>query len=233
MRLLLGSGGLSTDERRENWIEVLDEFLGPIERILFVPQALPEHDHYVAGMRKRRLFAARDVEALHQVEDPIAAVERADAIYVGGGNTFRLLAYLQQEDLLGPIRSRVERGMPYVGISAGTNVACPTIQTTNDMPITWPRGGPSALGLVPYQINAHYFGGATWVKVGESYVCYGGETRDDRLREFHEMNTRPILALWEGGWVRVEGSEQTIGGAPARWLMAEGAPRELVAGDPL
>ncbi|HMP03941.1 MAG TPA: dipeptidase PepE, partial [Gemmatales bacterium] len=140
------------------------------------------------------------------------------------GNTFRLLDTLQRLGLIEAIRARVAAGMPYLGVSAGTNVACPTIMTTNDMPIVWPTS-PRALHLVPFQINPHYFEGQTHVKVGETFHEHFGETRDERLKEFHERNDVPVLGLWEAGMVRVEGAMARLLGTPAR-LFRRGQPAE-------
>jgi dipeptidase E len=156
-------------------------------------------------------------------------VERAEAIFVGGGNTFRLLAELYRLDLLDVIRQRVHEGMPYLGISAGCNVACPTIKTTNDMPITLPPD-LRALGLVPFQINPHYYFGQTFLQQGETYVPHFGETRDDRLREFHEMNDTPVIGLWEAGVLRVEGARMWLDGAPARIFHKGQTPEDVAPG---
>ncbi|MDJ0975270.1 MAG: dipeptidase PepE [Planctomycetota bacterium] len=230
MRLLLGSGGLSTPERVEAWLQAFDAFLGDIDRFLFVPHALAAHDRYVAGLEERGFTAGRTLVGLHREADPVAAVEAAPAIFVGGGNSFRLLATIQAMGLIEPIRRRVAAGMPYIGISAGSNLACPTIMTTNDMPITAPDG-LDALDLVPFQINPHYFAGRTWIRqADEQFLPYGGETRDDRIREFHEMNTRPVLGVWEGGWVRVEGGSTHLEGSPARLFRRDADPVDLEAG---
>jgi dipeptidase E len=230
MRLLLGSGGLSTAARREAWSTTLDEFLGPVRRVLFVPWALADHDRYVEIMARRGFAAGRDLVGLHRARDPKRAVRGAEAVYVGGGNTFRLLARMQETGVLGELRRRALKGMPFVGISAGTNVACPTIRTTNDMPITWPAS-PEALGLVPFQINPHYVDGAFYLKQGARYRPYGGETRDVRLTEFHEMNDLPILALREGSILRVEGKRAVVcGAAGARLFLPRRKPRDLEIG---
>ncbi|MBI1918055.1 MAG: dipeptidase PepE, partial [Planctomycetes bacterium] len=139
----------------------------------------------------------------------------AEGLFVGGGNTFRLLSELYRLDLLDVIRQRVGEGLPYLGISAGSNVACPTMQTTNDMPIVRPPSF-AALGLVPFQINPHYFTGATHVKVGDGYAEHFGETRDDRIREYHELNDPPVVGLWEAGLIRWNGRSGTLVGATAR-----------------
>jgi dipeptidase E len=133
MRLLLGSGGFRTPERVSFLAERMRAFFGSVERILFVPYALRDYDGYVETMRQRGLDAGYRLEGIHRFADPVAAVADAEAISVGGGNTFRLLNELHARGLLGPIRRRVLAGLPYQGVSAGCNVACPTIKNTNDI----------------------------------------------------------------------------------------------------
>ncbi len=231
-RLLLGSGGLRTPERLALLSEQMRDFFGEVGRILFVPYALHDHDRYVQMLVEKGLHAGYAIDAIHRHADPEQAVREAEAIYVGGGNSFRLLRALYEHELLTPIRERVEGGLPYLGISAGSNVACPTIKTTNDMPITLP---PSldALGLVPFQINPHYFSGQTYVKREDGYQEHFGETRDDRLREFHEMNDTPVVGLWEGGLLRVEGGQVRLLGAPARVFRKGQPPLDVSAGSQL
>jgi dipeptidase E len=215
MRVLLGSGGFRTPERVASLREQMRSFFGDLEYLLFLPYALADHDAYLAVLRERGTGGGYRVVGLHQTPDPIAAIRAAPAIYVGGGNTFRLLAELYRLDLLDPIRERVRAGVPYLGISAGCNVACPTIRTTNDMPITSP---PSldALGLVGFQVNAHYFHGETMIRCGDELHPHFGETRDDRLREFHEMNPTPVVGLWEAGILWIENGRVVLSGAQAR-----------------
>jgi dipeptidase E len=229
MRLLLGSGGFRTEERLLHLGEQVRAFCGTVERILFIPYALRDHDAYVRMIHERGLSAGYALDALHQQPDPQTAIHQAQAIFVGGGNTFRLLADLYRLNLLDVIRQRVREGVPYLGISAGTNIACPTIKTTNDMPIIWP---PSldALGLVPFQINPHYFTGQTFVKVGDTYQEHFGETRDERLREFHELNDTPVVGLWEGGILRIEERKIILSGASARIFRKGHEPVDVAAG---
>jgi dipeptidase E len=215
MRILLGSGGYRTPERVALLAEQMRSFFGPVRRLLFVPYALQDHDAYVQKMTERGIHAGYELDGLHRHADPRRAVRDAEAIFVGGGNSFRLLDTMYRLDLLEPIRERVRGGMPYLGVSAGSNLACPTIKTTNDMPIVQPPSF-AALGLVPFQINPHYFDGATFVRHGGEYVEHFGETRDERLREFHEMNDTPVVGLWEAGLLRIEGGSVTLLGAPAR-----------------
>lgn len=216
-RLLLGSGGFRTPERLQNLTTQMRDFFGPLERLLFVPYALKNYDGYVQAMIDKGIHAGYTLDGLHRHANPQRAVREAQAIFVGGGNTFRLLATLYRLGLLDVIRERVDQGLPYLGISAGTNVACPTIKTTNDMPIVQP---PSldALGLVPFQINPHYFQGSVYLRQDDTYQEHFGETRDDRIREFHEMNTTPVLGLWEGGLLRQENGALELTAAAARIL---------------
>src|SRR5947209_8219105 len=135
MRVLLGSGGVRTEERVRFFTEQVRAFFGPVERLLFVPYALHDHDAYLRKLIERGLHAGYAIDPIHRHADPRAAVREAEALFIGGGNTFRLLGDLYRHGLLDVIRERVRAGLPYLGVSAGTNVACPTIQTTNDMPI--------------------------------------------------------------------------------------------------
>lgn len=226
MRILLSSGGLRTPERVAFLAALMRSFFGDVDRLLFVPYALQDHDAYLELIRERGLHAGYPLDGIHRHADPRAAVREAPALFMGGGNTFRLLHDLVRLDLLDVIRQRVREGMPYLGISAGTNVACPTIQTTNDMPITWPQS-PRALGLVPFQINPHYFFGATYRKEGDSFQEHFGETRDDRLREFHERNDTPVVGLWEGGVLRIVDGQVTLLGAPARLFRKGEVPLDI------
>ena len=196
MRLLLGSGGFRTEERIARLVGEMKSFFGDISHLLFVPYALQDHDGYVQGIVEKGLHAGYELRGVHRESDRRRAIEQAAGIFVGGGNTFRLLNDLYHLKLLEVIRERMHDGMLYLGVSAGTNIACPTIKTTNDMPIVMP---PSldALGLVPFQINPHYFEGQVYVKQGDGYEAHLGETRDDRIREFHEMNDTPVIGLWK------------------------------------
>ncbi|MBI5852874.1 MAG: dipeptidase PepE [Planctomycetes bacterium] len=208
----------------EHCRDALVELFGPGRRsLLFVPFALADHDAYAA--RARTAFAAmgHDCRGLHDFADPIAALASADGVFVGGGNTFRLLDQLWRRGLIDPLRARVRAGMPYAGASAGTNVACPTIKTTNDMPIVAP---PSfvALGLLPFQINPHYLD-------PERGSTHMGETREQRIREFHEENHVAVLGLREGGMIRVAGARTTLHGPRSARLFQRGEfARELATG---
>jgi dipeptidase E len=228
MRVLLGSGGYRTPERVSLLAAAMQDFFGDVGRLLFIPYALADHDGYVQAMTERGLHAGYELDGIHRHGDPVRAVAEARGLFIGGGNTFRLLSDLYRFGLLDVIRDRVRHGLPYLGVSAGTNVACPAIKTTNDMPIVQP---PSleALGLVPFQVNPHYFTGQTFVKAeGGDLREHFGETRDDRLREYHEMNDLPVVGLWEAGLLRCEGERVELSGAGAR-VFRKGRPAVDVA----
>ena len=144
------------------WLGYLDHveqqiksFLGSARKVLFFPFALFDRDAYAAKAKARFAAMGYSLETIHAVSDPRSAIEQTDAIFIGGGNTFRLLKALEDLDLLDPIRRKVKGGAPYIGSSAGSNVAGPTIKTTKDMPIVQPRSFDS-LGLVPFQISPHF-----------------------------------------------------------------------------
>lgn len=217
---LHGSGYLDHAE-----LELRDA-LGEIERVLFVPFALHDCDAYAAQARAR--FAAMDyaLDSVHEAADAIVAVESAPAIFIGGGNTFRLLDKLYRLDLLRPIRHRVAAGMLYIGSSAGAVVAAPTLKTTNDMPIVQPSSF-EALGLVPFQINAHYLD----PDPGSTHM---GETREARLKQFLEDNQTPVVGLREGCMIRLEQGVYTLRGRTNARIFRRGhEPVELEPGSTL
>lgn len=204
MRLLLLSN--STNHAGGYLEHALDTVLGFLDgaTVTFVPYALADHDAYTAKVAAVLAPHGVEVTGLHAAADPRAAVERAEAVFVGGGNTFRLLDTLHRLGLLGPLAARVRDGLPYMGASAGTAVASPTIRTTNDMPITQPASF-DALGLVPFQLNAHFVD-------ADPASTHAGETREQRLAEFLEVNDVTVLGLREGTWLLVEDGAAHIGG---------------------
>jgi dipeptidase E len=184
--------------------ETIRDFLGSSTDVLFVPYAAVRfsYDDFAARVQERLGPLGFTVHGIHQAKDPVAAVRTAQAIAVGGGNTFQLLSCLYEFELLDPIRDRVRAGAPYVGWSAGSNVAGLTIRTTNDMPIVEPPSF-TALGLFPAQINPHY--------TDAVIPNHGGETRMDRLLEYIELNPGvPVIAIREGSIFRVEDEKTTL-----------------------
>ncbi|MFD2795214.1 dipeptidase PepE [Promicromonospora vindobonensis] len=204
MRLLLLSNSTNHDSGYlEHALEIASGFLGGAT-VTFVPYALADHDAYTAKVADALAPRGIRVSGLHAAAHPKAAVEQADAVFVGGGNTFRLLDTLHRLDLLAPLAARVRDGLPYLGSSAGTAIASPTIRTTNDMPISRPTSF-EALGLVPFQLNAHFVD-------ADPASTHSGETREERLNEFLEVNDVPVLGLREGTWLTVADGTAHLGG---------------------
>jgi dipeptidase E len=201
----------------------IDGFLGPVRRLLFIPFALKDREGYGAKVAERLTAVGVEVATLTADEAGRRLVREAEAVFTGGGNTFRLLKTLQDGGFLSILRERALAGMPYLGSSAGTNIAAPTIRTTNDMPIVEPASF-EALGLVPFQINPHYLD----PDPGSTHM---GETREQRIKEFHEENGTPVVGIREGAWIRVEGDRATLGGARgARIFRRNAAPEERETG---
>jgi dipeptidase E len=194
--LLLSSSTVFGTRYLEHALPELRDFLGGVRRVLFVPYALADRDGYAAKARAAFEQIGCGLDSLHEARDPRRAVADAEAVFCGGGNTFRLLKAVYELDLLDVLRRRVGAGMRYSGASAGSVLACPAIKTTNDMPIVEPPSF-AALGLVPFQINPHYLDPDT----GSQHT---GETREVRIREFHEENDAPVVGLREGTMLRVE-----------------------------
>jgi dipeptidase E len=218
MQLLLLSNSRTAAGFLTDYLSEIADFAGGARRALFVP--------FASVARPWEEFAAMVREALEpkgfavELAAKPADLAKAELIVVGGGNTFQLLRECRTRGLLDPIRQAVKKGTRYIGWSAGSNLACPTIKTTNDMPIVDP-GGLEALGLISFQINPHY--------TNASIPGHRGETRDQRLAEFARVNPQlPVIGLPEGDWLRMSGSSIELRGPhPAKWFAGE-APPELV-----
>jgi dipeptidase E len=221
--LLLSNSTAPGGRFLEHALDAIAELLPAGSRLLFVAYASGDSARYVETMH----VAMRPLGVAVVTAPADAAVHeevaRADAVFVGGGNTFRLLRTLHTLELIAPIRARVLDGMPYLGASAGSNVACPTIGTTNDMPIV-EVPSLSALGLIPFQLNPHYV-------EPDPATTHMGETRDERIEEFLEENDRLVLGLREGSWLRVSDRSATLGGATRGRVFERGrAPYDVEPG---
>ena len=218
MELLLLSNSTLPGEPFFTWPRpFVTAFLQGRAKVAFVPFAAMESQQDEYSERVREVFAPIGVELidLHREQDPIAALDRANAVVVGGGNTFLLLRALYRTQLMRAIAEKVRHGMPYLGWSAGSNVACPTVMTTNDMPIVEP---PSlkAMHLIPFQINPHYTEG--------TIPGHGGESRDQRIAEYLSANPKmPVVGLREGSLLHVKGGQVTLHGSDMR-LFRHGRP---------
>jgi len=212
--LLISTSTVFGTRYLEHAFDELRDVLVGVSRVLFVPFALRDRDAYAAKAREAFAEMGFGLDSLHAAADPRAAVAAAEAVFCGGGNTFRLLKALAELDLVGPLRRRALDGMPYTGASAGSNLACPTVRTTNDMPIVEPPS-LAALGLVPFQINPHYLDPAP-------DSTHMGETRETRIREFLEENDTPVVGLREGSMLRVEGDSVLLKGLSGARIFRRG-----------
>lgn len=213
MRLLLISNSTNPGEPYLDYPKLeIKKFLGnsPVNA-LFIPYAgiTFSYDEYEEKVNNRFAEIGHKVTGIHHFENPIEAVNNAEAIIVGGGNTWHLVKTLQEKGLLEVIRKKVEQGTPYIGWSAGSNIACPTLKTTNDMPIVEPKSF-STLGLIPFQINPHY--------LDDHPSNHGGETREMRIAEFLEVNRDTfVVGLREGTMLFLENNKLSlIGNRTAR-----------------
>ncbi|XP_056389551.1 alpha-aspartyl dipeptidase-like isoform X1 [Hyla sarda] len=192
-----------------------------VKRVLFIPYALHDRDAYARIARQKFESLGYALDSIHEAADPVDSVLKSEAIFIGGGNTFRLLKALYDNNLIPVIRKKViEDGIPYIGSSAGTNVATISINTTNDMPIVYPPS-VEALQLVKFNINPHYLD----TDVNSKHM---GETREQRIRQYHEEpDTPPVLALREGCMLLVEGNKATLLGiTKARLFLRGKSPTE-------
>lgn len=195
--LLISSSSVAGSGYLDPFEETIRAFLKDIPEIVFVPYSAGKSNWevYTNKVRDRFKRFGIDVKGIHEVGNKI---DDFKAIFVGGGNTFRLLDHLQQFDLLEKINHCVlKKGMRYIGSSAGSNVACKTMCTTNDMPVVYPTKGFDAINLIPLQINPHYID----PDPGSTHM---GETRDDRIKEFHEVNDTPVIGLREGAFLMID-----------------------------
>ena len=199
------------------------DFLGSTKTVLFIPYALHDQDGYAAKAQERFKEIGYELTSIHKSPDPVLALRHAESIFIGGGNTFRLLNTLYALDLLETIKQRVDAGMLYIGASAGSNVAGPTIKTTNDMPIVEPPSF-SALGLVSFQLNPHYLD-------SDPKTTHMGETREERLLQFLEDNDTPVVALREGSLLRIENGAVVLKGFTNARIFRKGfEPVEVAPG---
>jgi dipeptidase E len=191
--------------------------------ILFIPYAQPSglsYDDYTNRVAVAFAELNIDVKGIHEFEDPKAAIEQAEGIFTGGGNTFLLVFQLFKNKVMDALAETIKKGTPYLGSSAGSNICGLTMQTTNDMPIIYPPSFQT-LGIVPFNINPHYLDADLQLK-------HNGETREMRIKEFHFLNSPPVIGLREGSWLEVKGDKITLkGGLYARLFQKNSAPEEI------
>lgn len=201
----------------------LKKHFNNLKTLLFIPYARPggiTHDEYTKIVSKAFQKLNISVKGIHEFEKPIEAIQNAEAIFTGGGNTFLLVSELYRNDILESIEKAINNGIPYLGTSAGSNICGLTMGTTNDMPIIYP---PSfrTFGFVSFNINPHYLD-------PDTNSTHMGETRETRINEFHKFNPQPVLGLREGSWLEVNGNSIKLkGNLTARLFSQNNKPVEL------
>lgn len=227
-RLLLISNSTNPGESYLGWPkEYIKDFLGDkVNKVLFIPYAGVSFswDDYEAKVDAVFSELGYNIYSIHKEKDPVMAVNNAEAIAVGGGNTFNLVYTMQKLGVMQAIKRRAEEGVPYMGWSAGSNVACPTLRTTNDMPIIEPLSF-DCMNLINFQINPHY--------LDAHPEGHGGETREQRIEEFLAANPdMPVAGLREATLLRVEDNTiSLLGRHPMRYFKAGKEPQEFQPGD--
>jgi dipeptidase E len=227
--LLISNSTLYGRGYLDHCADEIKKLLDNKKTVLFIPYARPSgltHKKYTKIAKDRINKMGFELKGINEYTDPKIAVEQADSIFIGGGNTFVLLKELYESGIMDLIKIRVEREMPYIGTSAGSNVACKSIMTTNDMPITYP---PSfkALELVPFNINPHYLD-------PDPNSKHMGETRETRIREFHFFNQDYVVGLREGSMLLVKDDNITLKGSTgARVFKNNKEPLEIKPGEKL
>ncbi|TRZ41413.1 dipeptidase PepE [Robertkochia solimangrovi] len=210
----------------EYLLDELKVFFKGTSELIFIPYARPSgitHDDYTARAASVFEKIGIAVKGLHEFDDPVDAIRKAEAVFTGGGNTFLLVSQLYRFMVMEPLRESIFAGMKYLGSSAGSNITGLTMQTTNDMPIIYPSSFKT-IGAIPFNLNPHYLDPIE----GNTHM---GETRETRINEFHTLNSQPVVGLREGSWLQVEGETITLKGDLSARIFEKGKPAyELPAG---
>jgi dipeptidase E len=205
---------------------IIQELFEGVSEIIFIPFARPggiSHDDYTLKAAEAFKELNIEVKGLHTFTNPEAAIKDAKGFFTGGGNTFLLVKQLHDLGFMQTIKEAVEKGVPYMGASAGSNIGGVNMKTTNDMPIVYPPDF-TTMGLVPFNLNPHYLDPYPDLK-------HNGETRETRIKEFHTQNSLPVVGLREGNWIRVKGKVITTEGSCETRIFEQGKePYELSPG---
>ncbi|WP_299122531.1 dipeptidase PepE [uncultured Tenacibaculum sp.] len=204
-------------------LPTLSVFFKGVETIIFIPYARPggiSYDEYTAIARKAFEKINKKVVGLHEFETPQEAIQKAEAIFTGGGNTFELVNQIYKNNIFSDLKKVVEEGIPYLGTSAGSNICGVTMMNTNDMPIVYPPSFKT-LEFIPFNINAHYLD-------PNPDSTHMGETRETRIKEYHVFNETKVLGLREGSWLEVNGDSIVLkGNLSARLFQKDKEPIEI------
>lgn len=201
----------------EYLLEELQSFFAEISTITFIPYARPSgmsHEAYTQLAQTAFSKIDKKVVGLHSFKDPLEGLAQAEAIFTGGGNTFLLVQQLHELSLMNVLKEKIVQGTPYLGTSAGSNIAGPSMRTTNDMPIVYPPSFDT-LGVVDFNLNPHYLDPDAGSK-------HKGETRETRIREFHSFNNTPVIGLREGNYIMIDGNQKTLKGEGTARIFEQG-----------
>lgn len=221
--IIASTSTLHGGEYLEYLLPTLENHFKNCDTIIFIPYARPggmTHDEYTERVATAFSKINKKIIGLHTFKNPIEALEKAEGIFTGGGNTFLLVTQLYENDVMKTLSNVIESGTPYLGSSAGSNITGISMQTTNDMPIIYPPSFKT-LEAIPFNLNPHYLDANLQSK-------HMGETRETRIKEFHAFNTTPVLGLREGSWLDVKGEKILLkGNLTARLFRQNQIPEEI------
>ncbi|GAA4049901.1 dipeptidase PepE [Flavobacterium chungnamense] len=221
--IIASTSTLHGGEYLDYLLPTLENHFKNCDTIIFIPYARPggmTHDEYTERVAIDFSKINKKIIGLHTFKNPIEALENAQGIFTGGGNTFLLVTQLYENDVMKTLSNVIESGTPYLGSSAGSNITGISMQTTNDMPIIYPPSFKT-LGAIPFNLNPHYLDPNLQSK-------HMGETRETRIKEFHAFNTTPVLGLREGSWLDVKGEKILLkGNLTARLFRQNQVPEEI------
>ncbi|WP_298304636.1 dipeptidase PepE [Flavobacterium sp.] len=221
--IIASTSTLHGGEYLDYLLPTLENHFKNCDTIIFIPYARPggmTHDEYTKRVAIAFSKINKKIIGLHTFKNPIEALENAEGIFTGGGNTFLLVTQLYENDVMQTLSNVIESGIPYLGSSAGSNITGISMQTTNDMPIIYPPSFKT-LGAIPFNLNPHYLDPNLQSK-------HMGETRETRIKEFHAFNTTPVLGLRDGSWLDVKGEKIILkGNLTARLFRQNQVPEEI------
>jgi len=224
--LLASTSTLHGSDYLEYLLPKIKPHFNNCKTVLFIPYARPSgisHDEYTSKVAAFFSKINISIKGIHEFEDAALAIKKAEGIFTGGGNTFLLVSQLYKNEVMTVLRETLKKGTPYLGTSAGSNICGLTMQTTNDMPIVYPPSFQT-LGLIPFNLNVHFLDADVLPK-------HMGETRETRIKEFHHINTLPVLGLREGSWLEIKENKIILkGNLPAMLFRKDENPIEIEAG---
>lgn len=227
--ILASTSTLYNGDYLDYLLPTLSDHFKNCKTVLFIPYARPggiSHDDYTQKVSTAFAKINIKISGIHEFEKPIEAIQKAEAIFTGGGNTFLLVSQLYNFNLIDVLKETIHNGAPYLGTSAGSNIGGMTMNTTNDMPIVLPKSFET-LGFIPFNLNPHYLDPIE----GSTHM---GETRETRINEFHTINNIAVLGLREGSWLEVYGANIFLRGTlTARLFRQNEFPVEMAPGENL